>query len=111
MSEESVSKHVGFEVTVTHGDPAKLYDITVTATYTETQPHLILDYCRMGVVTAVKRDEADNLFFDDEAIYWLRQIRSLQAEGEVNRAALRLILDLRRQVEHLKRELRFRLEN
>jgi DNA-binding transcriptional MerR regulator len=111
MSDEFDTNYTEIEVRVTHGDPGKIYDITMTATYTGTQPDLIRDYCRIGVITATKRDESDNLFFDDDAIYWLRQIRSLRTEGEVNRAALRLILDLRRQVEYLKRELRFRLEN
>ena len=109
MSDEF--QRTGVEMTITHGDPAQIYDISVAASYSETQPELILDYCRIGVITAAKRDDSDNLYFDDDAIYWLRQIRSLRTEGEVNRAALRLILDLRRQVESLKRELRFRLES
>ena len=111
MSGEFIRKKVGFEMANTHVDPDKLYNLMVTASYCETHPDLIRDYCRIGLITAAKQDGNDNLFFDDDAIYWLRQIRLLRLEGEVSQRGLQLIFDLRQQVEHLKRELRFQMES
>jgi DNA-binding transcriptional MerR regulator len=110
MNEEFGFHRTRVEVISAPDNSGRLFDLTVTASHCEIHPDLIRHYCRIGLVQPAARDEAKNPYFDDDAIYWIRQIRELNREGEVGQRALRVILDLRRQVEELKRELRFRIE-
>jgi DNA-binding transcriptional MerR regulator len=103
MNEDFVFKQTRVEMI--SGEPRELYDLTITASYCEIHPDLIRHYCQIGMIHPARRDENENLFFDDDAIYWIRQIRELNRGGEVGQSALRIILDLRRQVEDLRREL------
>ena len=109
MNEDFVFKQTRIEMTTV--ESRELYDLTITASYCEIHPDLIRHYCQTGLVHPSRRDENENLYFDDDAIYWIRQIRELNREGELEHRALRLILDLRQQVEQLKKELRFRIDS
>jgi DNA-binding transcriptional MerR regulator len=111
MNDDFEYHQTRFKVTSASDSSGQLFNLTITASHCEIHPDLIRHYCRIGLVRPAARDEEKNPYFDDDGIYWIRQIRELNREGEVGQRTLRVILDLRRQVEELKRELRFRIDN
>ena len=103
---------------VTKENPASAiqrFELRPNAVYTlETAAHLaavprrsILIYCMHGLVSPVA-DLADaGYYFDDEAIRALRRIEFLRAECGFNLKGTQMVLDLMKEVEQLRAELRF----
>lgn len=105
-------------MSVTEDNPAgtvQQFEFLPNAVYTlETAAHLaavprrsILIYYRHGLVSPVA-DLADaGYYFDSEAIRTLRRIELLRAECGFNLKGTQMVLDLMKEVERLRGELRF----
>jgi DNA-binding transcriptional MerR regulator len=110
MKKKFVSKQaVRVEITAAQTEGGRLYDLETTAAFSNTHPDLIRRYYGVGLIAA-QESEQDELFFDDDAIYWLRQIETLRREGGISQHGLRMIVDLLQEVERLQMELRSRTE-
>ncbi len=86
-------------------EPGRLHNLATIAHYCEAHPDLIRYYWRHGLIAAVESGE--ELFFDDDALYWLRQIQQIRRESGAGPRTIGIILKLMREIEALKRDLRF----
>jgi hypothetical protein len=93
-------------LTVINPEAGKLYDVRAAAEYTAVDPDGIRTYCREGWVRAIEYKENGEPLLDEDGIYWLRRIRDLRAEMHLEGPVLRVVLDLMREVERLRQELR-----
>ena len=110
MKKKFVSRQaMRIEITADQAEGGRLYDLETASAASNTHPDLIRRYCGVGLIVAEESEE-DKLFFDDDAIYWLRQIEALRREGGISQHGLRLIVDLLQEVERLQMELRSRNE-
>jgi hypothetical protein len=87
--------------------PEDVYPIEAVVHITQTPRHLIAVYCRHGLISPIAPPEQDGWLFDDEAIRELRQLERLRAEFDLELPALRMLVELRREVERLREEVRF----
>jgi len=87
-------------------DPEAVYTIEAAAHLANVQRHRILVYCKQGLVSTVSTPER-GYQFNDEGIRALRQIEYLQTEQGINLAGTRIILELLKEVERLRSEVRF----
>ena len=70
-------------------------------------PEMIIEVTRANIVLVARRDRAGNPYFDDEAIYRLRQIEHLRSEQRAHMRTIRLIMELLDRAESAERELRW----
>jgi DNA-binding transcriptional MerR regulator len=87
--------------------PDAVYSIEVVAHLTRTPRHRIAVYCRHGLISPLAAPEDAGWIFDDEAIRTLRLVEDLRSSYGVNLSGLRLISELLRDLEELRREVRF----
>ena len=87
--------------------PQDLYSIEAVVHITQTPRHSIAVYCRHGLIAPIAPPERGGWQFDDEAIRDLRRIESLRAEFGLELPALRMVLELYREIERLRAEVRF----
>ena len=91
------------------------FEMRPNAVYTlETAAHLaavtrrsILIYYMHGLVSPVVDPAEAGYYFDEEAIRALRRIEFLRAECGFNLKGAQIVLDLMKEVERLRAELRF----
>jgi DNA-binding transcriptional MerR regulator len=108
MSEEQARNFSEFvQITVVNPASGELYDIRSAAEYSTIDPEGIRTYWRQGFITAVEYRDGEPLF-DEDGIYWLRRIQNLRSEMHLEGQALRVVLDLMREVESLRQALRAR---
>jgi DNA-binding transcriptional MerR regulator len=69
-------------------------------------PEMILEFTRAELVAIAHIDRGGNPYFDDEAIFRLRQIEHLRSSQRTHLRTIRLILHLTDRVESAERELR-----
>jgi hypothetical protein len=87
--------------------PEDVYTIEAVVHITQTPRHLIAVYCHHGLISPLAPPERDGWQFDDEAIRELRRIERLRAEFGLELPALRLVVELHREIERLREEVRF----
>jgi len=87
-------------------DPSAVYTIETAAHLAHVGRHRILVYYKEGLVSPVAAPECGGFYFNDEAIRSLRRIEYLQHELGVNLAGTKIILELLKQVENLRDEVR-----
>lgn len=85
----------------------EVYSIEAVVHITQTPRHLIAVYCRYGLIAPVAQPEYDGWYFDDETIRELRRIERLRGEFGLDLPALRLIVEMRRELDRLRSEVRF----
>lgn len=83
------------------------YSLATAAELAGVHPEMLRYYCRLGLLGEARARAEIEPVFDDDAIYELRQFENYRREHAVDRATLRLICGLRREVERLQAELRF----
>ncbi|MBV9999568.1 MAG: MerR family transcriptional regulator [Verrucomicrobia bacterium] len=89
-------------------EPEEAYSLEVIEKITMVPRRTILVYHRHGLIrSSTSRDEGEHLF-DDETVRALRRMESLRRRCRVNLAGLKLIMNLMREVDELRAELRFR---
>ncbi len=70
-------------------------------------PARLRHYCRLGIFGPALADPAREPAFDDDQLYELRRFEHFRQRMRLHPAALRLLCELWRKVEHLEAELRF----
>ena len=85
----------------------EVYSIEAVVHITQTPRHLIAVYCRHGLIAPIGPPEHDGWLFDDEAIRELRHFQRLRDELRLELPALRVFVKLQREIERLKKEVRF----
>jgi len=88
-------------------DPQAIYPIDVAARLARVPRRLIAVYYKYGLVASVADPEPGGLYFGDDSIRALRRIEYLRTTCGLNVAGIKLLLDLIREVEHLREEVRF----
>ena len=81
--------------------------IETVAEITRTSRHLIVVYCRHGLIRPIADPEESGWLFDDEVIHRLRRIESLRRQYGMNLDGVRLFLELSNDLDELRNELRF----
>jgi hypothetical protein len=87
--------------------PQDVYSIEAVVHLTQTPRHLIAVYCRHGLIAPIAPPEREGWRFDDEAVRELRRIEWLRSEFALELPALRMVAELRREIERLREEVRF----
>ena len=81
--------------------------IETVAEITHTSRHLIVVYCRHGLIQPVADPEESGWLFDEEVIHRLRRIESLRSQFGMNLDGVRTFLQLSGELDALRDELRF----
>jgi MerR family transcriptional regulator, heat shock protein HspR len=87
-------------------DPGVMYTIEAAASITQVPRRLIAVYCKLRMVSPVADSEQGAFYFNDEGIRALRQIDQLRSVRGINLDGIKMILDLEREVDQLRGELR-----
>jgi DNA-binding transcriptional MerR regulator len=87
--------------------PDHVYPIELVAHLTHTPRHLIAVYCRHGLIVPAAPPESAGWLFDEAAIFELRRLNFLRAEYGLEPSALRLMVDMHRELDQLRAEVRF----
>ena len=87
--------------------PEITYSIEETARLAQVPRRLIAVYFRFGLVSPAADPDIGGWYFDDEGIRRLRQIERLRNSLGMNLAAVKVMLELTREVERLREEVRF----
>lgn len=88
-------------------DPNVIYPIKITAEIVNASQHVILVYCRHGILSPVGDPETEGYFFNAEAIHLLRRLEYLRNESEINMTGIQHIVELANEVKRLRAEIRF----
>jgi DNA-binding transcriptional MerR regulator len=88
-------------------DPNVVYPIKITAEIVNAPQHIILVYCRHGIISPVGDPETEGYFFDAKTIHLLRRLEYLRNESEINMTGIRHIVELANEVKRLRAEIRF----
>lgn len=87
--------------------PGCHYSLTAVAEIVRVPRRRIAIYCRHGLIAPAAHAPAAEWRFDDEAIRLLRRIEHLRETLGMNLRAIKVVLGLVEEVEHLRREVRF----
>lgn len=75
-------------------DPARLYDVDMTARLAGVPRHSVLVYCRWGFVHPATDPEYEGWYFDSDAIGDIRWAEYLRVSRGVNLPGVRVIFQL-----------------
>ena len=89
------------------GNTDGFVDLEMASELSGVHPEMILEFTRARMVPVSWQDWSGNPYFDDEAIYRLRQIDRLRTRERVQMRTIRLILELMDRAETAERELRW----
>ena len=89
------------------GDQPATYSLETAAHLPAIHPEMLWYYCRRGLYGEARARSQTEPVFDDDALYELRRFEHYRRHHGVDRKTLRLLCDLWREVERLRRELRF----
>src|SRR3974377_1971724 len=96
------------EVQTVNPEAGKLLSLATAAKAVSLPPEQIQMLSERGLIRSFPGQESVEPMFDDDAIFWLRRLKSLQAQGAINAAGVDVFLELLQEVERLRRELRAR---
>lgn len=88
-------------------EPNLLYSIEITARLAHVSRRRIAVYCREGLISPVKDVALGNWQFNGAAIRTLRCIETMRVDCGMNPIAIRMIVELMREVEQLQQKIRF----
>lgn len=83
------------------------YALETAARLAGVHPELLRYYCRIGLIGEAPGAADAEPVFDDDGVCELRRFEHYRRQHGLDRRTLRLIFDLRREVERLQAELRF----
>jgi len=89
-------------------EPEEVYSLEVIEKITLIPRRTILVYHRHGLLPSSMSPDDRQHLFNDEAVRALRRIESLRRRFKVNLAGIKLVMNLMREVDDLRAELRFR---
>ena len=87
--------------------PGVAYTLEAAANMAGIHPDMLRYYCRLGLLGERFQRSTDDALFDDNALYELGWIEYYRNQHGVNRQALTLIFQLRRDLQRLQQEVRF----
>lgn len=79
--------------------------VSITGVNRET----IVEYCEHGLLP-VPAEQVENAEYDDQLINLIRRAETLRTTHGINLAGIQMILSLTEEVENLRRELKFRVD-
>jgi DNA-binding transcriptional MerR regulator len=88
-------------------EPGTTYTLEAVCHLTGVSRRTVLIYLRHGLIRPLQENEEHPLAFTEEAIYLIRQGESLRDRHGINMAGLRMVFRLLREIEDLRREMRF----
>jgi hypothetical protein len=93
-------------VKVFEPDPSVAYSIEQTSHLAQVPRRRILIYCKERLILPLANPDVEGYWFDGETLRMLRQIEELRTLCHEPMASVRLILDLMREVQRLRNEMR-----
>jgi DNA-binding transcriptional MerR regulator len=108
MKEAVMSENHSLTLVLVAAARPAAYSLATAAELAGVHPEMLRYYCRLGLLGEARARAETDPTFDDDALYELRRFENYRREHAVDRATLRLICGLRREVERLEAELRFR---
>jgi len=93
-------------ITIREAAPTS-YSLETAARLAGVHPEMLRYYCRIGLIGEARGEVDAEPVFDDNAVCELRRFEHYRRQHGLNRRTLRLIFDLRREVQRLQAELRF----
>ena len=91
------------------GNAALTYSFDRVLAITGVDRTTIIEYCETGLLP-VGADQVETADFDDQFINLIRRVETLRSVHGINQAGIQMILDLTDEVERLRQELKFRLD-
>jgi DNA-binding transcriptional MerR regulator len=88
-------------------DPEALYSLEWVASFSRIPRRQIVLYARQGLIHPALDPLVGGWYFDAAAIQTLRRIEQLRAMHRLDMLGIKLVLDLLREVEMLRTEVRF----
>jgi DNA-binding transcriptional MerR regulator len=88
-------------------DARSVYTIEAASSLAQVPRRVIVVYFKHGLVSPVTDPMCGGWYFNDEAIRILRRIEYLRTACGINLVGIKLILDLLKEVEQLRDEVRF----
>lgn len=83
------------------------YTLEAAADMAGIHPEMLRYYCQLGLLGEKFQDSVNEARFDDNALYELGWIEYYRNHHGVNRQALAVIFELRRDLHRLQQEVRF----
>ena len=84
-----------------------IYLLEIAVWLAGVHPEMLRYYCRIGIIGEARGEADAEPVFDDGGVCELRRFEHYRRQHGLNRRTLRLIFELRREVERLQAELRF----
>ena len=97
----------GYSLQLFEPAPDALYTIDALAEIVDVPRRTILVYCSQGLVSPVTDPAEAGYRFNNDALRAIRSIEALRKTFNTNLSGIRMILDLMREVERLRSELRW----
>ncbi|MCX6954163.1 MAG: MerR family transcriptional regulator [Verrucomicrobia bacterium] len=107
MNEPTWNERYSLTVLRTTTVSSPTYSLDETARLAGLHPEMVRHYCHLGLLGAARTGAGADLWFDDDAVYELRQFERYRKHHRVDRETVRLIFELKREVERLQAEVRF----
>ncbi len=99
---------ISYTIIPSYGDISRGFvDLDAASELSGMHPEMILEVARARMVVISRKDREGNPYFDDEAIYRLRQIEHLRLEQRAHLRTIRLIMQLMDRAEAAEREVRW----
>ncbi len=89
------------------GAEDEVFDHSTAASMAGISSRIVLKYWKIGLIKPIGDTERYGIYFDQEAIYLLRQAELMRQELSVDMRAAAVIVRLRQENETLREELRF----
>jgi DNA-binding transcriptional MerR regulator len=84
-----------------------IYTIEAIADLAQVPRRLIVLYYKQGLVVPAEKSPESGWYFDDRAIHVVRRIEYLRRACGMNLRGIKLMMDLMKEVERLREEVRF----
>ena len=84
-----------------------IYTIEAMADLAQVPRRLIVLYYKHGLVSPAKKSPDSGRYFDDRAIHVVRRIEYLRRACGLNLTGIKLMMNLMKEVERLREEVRF----
>jgi len=85
-------------------------DHETLASYAGVSVRDLLKYCNAGLIEPVRPIERYGMYFEEEAIYLVRQAEQIRRDFGTNLRAAATMLRMKREIENLRREIKFHKE-
>jgi DNA-binding transcriptional MerR regulator len=103
-----MTNKITYTIVPTYSETSRGFvDLEMASQLSGMHPEMILEVTRAQLVVISRQDRSGNPYFDDEAIYRLRQIEELRMKQRMQMRTVRLIMQLRDRAEAAEREVRW----